>query len=67
MKSADKPAATENTIDSRMFSLHPLNMRIPTVTDMMNVMVMMEYRLSTKLNVVSKMTKKATAIAMPVN
>ena len=67
MKSADKPAATENTIDSKMFSLHPLNIRIPTVTDIIKVMVMMEYRLRTKLNVVSKMTRNATAIAIPAS
>jgi len=38
---------------------------MPTVTDMIKVMVRMEYRLRMTLNVVTRITKKATAIAIP--
>ena len=65
MKSADKPAATEKTTDSKMFSSHPDNISTPIVTEMTKKIVKMENKLNRTFNVVHKITVNATAIAIP--
>ena len=65
MKSADKPAATENTVDSTIFKVHPQPTRIPTVTDMMKRMVITLKKLRITFCEVARITKNATAIAIP--
>ena len=66
MKSADNPAATENTIDSMIFSSQPANTKIPMVTDKMKKIVIMEYKLNKIFKVVIKITTKATPIEIPI-
>ena len=66
MKSADNPAATENTIDSMIFSSQPANTKIPMVTDKMKKIVITEYKLNKIFKVVIKITTKATPIEMPI-
>ena len=65
MKSADNPAATENTTDSMIFNSHPPNTRNPIVTDKMKKMVKIEYKLSKTFSVVAKIATNATAIDIP--
>ena len=66
MKSADNPAATENTIDSMIFSSQPANTKIPMVTDKMKKIVIMKYKLNKIFKVVIKITTKATPIEIPI-
>lgn len=66
MKSADNPAATENTIDSMIFSSQPANTKIPMVTDKMKKIVITEYKLNKIFKVVIKITTKATPIEIPI-
>lgn len=66
MKSADNPAATENTIDSMIFSSQPANTKIPMVTDKMKKIVIMEYKLNKIFKVVIKITTTAMPIEIPI-
>lgn len=64
MKSADKPAATEKTTDSKMLSSHPDSISTPIVTEMTKKIVKIENKLNRTFNVVHRITVNATTIAI---